>query len=198
MDEIQNRLRRIYASIGVAMECDMRKFPPKIVQNEHVICVSQDFRGGMSDADVENAAYTIIHNVANLRDHLRKWAKANSKEQAKVYAAIDASPALKVIEDLSNIDKHGYGSRNDSSGMGPKLVDIRRELRLQTQAKKDSFVALTIGLTGPRVTGDGLAVVRISADVVDKNGARLGDLLQIEQDALDAWEKLLREFGIVP
>jgi len=35
----------------------------------------------------------------------------------------------------------------------------------------------------------------MTGDVVDKNGKKIGDLFDIEERAVEAWESLLREYG---
>jgi hypothetical protein len=197
-DELMLRVRRIYAAIDAAQEFDMSKLPGKVISHERVIRIFQDFSSGLSDADLANLAHTIIHNIANLKDHLLRWAVRNSKDKSKVDATFDGSPALKIIQDLSNVDKHGAARPGSSkSGHEPKLDHIRRVLKLTTQARAGSGVVMVLGPDGrPEVSGDGSACAIVTGNVVDKDGKLLGDLFAIEQQALGAWEGLLADFGV--
>jgi len=56
---------------------------------------------------------------------------------------------------------------------------------------------MTLGPGGiPVISGDGSAKAIITADVVDKDGHPLGDLFEIEERCIKAWESLLVEFGL--
>ena len=72
LDQLAFRLRRIHAAIGEAVETEISKFPATVAQNERMIFMFQDFRGGLSEEQLVNLAVSLIHNVFNLRDHLKK------------------------------------------------------------------------------------------------------------------------------
>src|SRR5438552_493937 len=111
-EDIAERVRRVYAAIGAIEERDPTKLKATVIQNEKITAVHQDFRGGQSDDQLVNFAHMLIHNIANLRDHLRRWAAHNGKEKDAIDRAADASPDLQIIRDLSNNDKHGYPPRD--------------------------------------------------------------------------------------
>ena len=70
-------------------------------------------------------------------------------------------------------------------------------MTLTTQSKADSWVTMTLGPKGePVIHGDGSAKAIITADVVDKNGQKLGNLFEIEERCVRAWESLLVDFGV--
>jgi len=198
-DELLDRLCRIYASIKGSIEFDMAKLPARIIKAEHTVAFVQDFAGGQSEHEIANLAHTLIHNIASLQDHLRRWAATNGKDKTKVDEIFDNSPELQLITDLWNNDKHGYPPRDGGqSGKAPKLVYVRRQMRLKTKPTAGSFVAMTFGPRGvPKITGDGSANAVVTGDVVDRNGVLIGDLFDIEQQAVETWERLLREFGVV-
>ncbi len=196
---ILQRISRIYAAIGVIEESDPNKLKATVIQTDKITYVFQDFRGGFSDDDLSNQAHTVIHNIANLRDHLRKWAKRNSKDKTKVDQTVNNCLELQIIMDLSNNDKHGFPLRDGGhSKKCPQLIEINRVMRMQTQAKEDSMIGMTVGVDGvPRFMGDGIAKAVVTADVVDNKNNRIGDLYGIANTAIEAWEKLLAEFGLV-
>jgi hypothetical protein len=197
-DAISQRISRIYAAIGAIEESNPQKLKATVIQTEKVYAVFQDFRSGYSDDELSNQAHTVIHNIANLRDHLRRWAANNDHDKNKVDAAVNNSFELQVIQDLSNNDKHGYPPRDGGySKKSPKLIEINRVMRLQTQAKKGSMVAMTLGHGGiPQFHGDGMAKAVVTGDVVDSVNGSIGDLYEISIKAVEAWERLLADFGL--
>lgn len=197
-DSIRQRINRIYAAIGAIEESDPQKLKATVIKTEEVISVFQNFRGGYSDDELSNQAHTVVHNIANLRDNLRRWAANNGQDTSKVDTAVDNSLELQVILDLSNNDKHGYPPRNGGhSKKSPQLIEINRVMRLQTQARKSSMVAMTLGADGvPRFLGDGTAKAVVTGDVVDNNKGRIGDLYEIAIKAVEAWERLLAELRL--
>lgn len=199
-DEFLARVKRLYASVKAQQEFNLRRLPAKVTQTHHTLTVLQDFSGGLSVEDIANAAHMLIHNIANLHDHLRQWAKNTGKSKAKVKAAFQASQALRLIKDLSNNDKHGYPPGDGGrSGVAPKLTNLRRQMVLTTKPKAGSCVVMTLGPGGiPKTSGDGTACAIITGDVVDKAGSLVGDLFEIEKEAVKAWESLLADFGISP
>lgn len=122
-DELMPRIKRIYSSIDALQELDLAKLPAQVMQSDRVVAIFQDFKGNLSQEEIENAAYTVIHNIANLQDHLRRWAHHNGHNKARVDDAFTASAALKIVKDLSNNDKHGPPRDGGHSGVAPRLAD---------------------------------------------------------------------------
>ncbi len=196
---IVQRINRIYAAIGAAEEDDPNKLKAAVIQTSKVKVVFQDFRGDLSNEDLSNYAHTVIHNIANLRDNLKRWAAQNGRDKIKVEHTFQNSFDLQIIQDLSNNDKHGYPPDRSYSGKYPKLVNINRVMQLQTQAKKGSTIGMTVGTGGvPKFFGDGTAKAIITGDVVDNDNNRIGDLRKIATKAVESWEELLADFGLMP
>src|SRR5262245_58011615 len=105
-DELVARVRRIYAAIDAVQELDLAKVPATVIRTAKLHGFMQDFRGGMSEEQISNAAHILIYNIANLRDHLKRWAEANGKDAAKVDAAFNGTLELRILKDLSNNDRH--------------------------------------------------------------------------------------------
>ena len=198
-DDILARISRMYAAIGAIEEEDPTNLKATVILTDSIKHIFQDFRGGLSDADLSNQAHTVIYNVSHFEYHLKKWAAHNGRDQAKVDQALDNSHDLQIIKELSNNDKHGYPPHRSRSGKYPQLKDINRVMKLQTQAKKGSMIAITIGAGGvPRFSGNGTAKAVVTVDVVDKENNRIGDLYDIATKAIEAWEQLLSDFGLIP
>ena len=104
-----------------------------------------------------------------------------------------------MVIDLSNNDKHGYPPRDGGqSKKSPKLLDVRRVLRISTGPGAGSGIAIVFTPTVPTqiASGGGFSQVVVTALVVDGGGAYLGDLYDLGNEALKAWEQQLGEFGI--
>ena len=198
-DAILQRIARIYSAIGSIEEVDPQKLKATVIQTNKIKAVFQDFRGCFSNDDLSNQAHSVIHNIANLRDHLRRWAAHNGHDKTAVDATVDTCLELQIIKDLSNNDKHGYPPRDGGhSKRSPQLVEISRLMRLQTQPKKGSIIAMSIGAGGvPKFIGDGTAKAVVTGNVVDSDCDHIGDLYEMANKAVGAWEALLIEFGLL-
>lgn len=198
-DTMLARITRIHAAIGAIEEDNPNKLKTTVIETDKIRGVFQDFRGGFSDDELSNQAHTVIHNIANLRDHLRRWAAHNGQDKTKVGQTFKNSLELRIIQDLSNNDKHGYPPCHGChSGKSPRLAEINRVMRLQTQAKKGSTIAMTVGAGGiPKLIGDGTAKAVVTGNVVDNDNKRIGDLYDIVNKAVEAWEQLLADFRLI-
>ncbi|HUW20013.1 MAG TPA: hypothetical protein VMW16_11995 [Sedimentisphaerales bacterium] len=196
-DAIVERIGRIYAAVGGLEEDDPAKLRANVIQTERIKGLLQDFRGDLTDDDLCNYAHMAIDNIANLRDHLKGWAVHNGQNKARVDEAVNNSLGLQIVIDLADNDKHGYPPRNGGySGKCPKLVKINRVMELRTRAKEGSTIGMTLGAGGvPKFFGDGTGKAIITGDVVDNNNKRIGELSEIIGQAVDAWERLLGDFG---
>lgn len=198
-DDLLNRLRRIYATLNAIVVFDMTKLTAKYLQCGTFVGIYQDFRGGLSSEEMANFIHSVNHNIASLKDHLKKWARAHGKDVGKIDGAMKNSLDLRLIYDLWDVDKHG-GARRDGgySGLTPWIKDIDRVMRLQTQAKAGAAVTMTLGPDGvPVIRGDGSGLAVITADVVDPAGKVIGDLFEIQERAVKAWEALLNDYGVL-
>nr|MBC8527797.1 hypothetical protein [Candidatus Cloacimonadota bacterium] len=166
-DKLLQRVRRIYAAVKAVEEKDSKKLKATVITTDKVRGVFLDFCRGFSDEKLSNYAHLVIHNIANLCNHLRKWAEHNSEDKGMVDKVIGQSLELQIIKDLSNNDKHGYPPRNGGhSGKYPKLDKINRVMRLATKAKAGSTIGMTLGADGiPRFFGDGNAKAVITGNV---------------------------------
>ena len=199
-DDIVIRVRRLCAAVDSTVERDMSKLPAKVISTEKGWGVFQDFSGGRSSEELENDFFGIINNLANLEYLLEKWAHHNGRDKTKVRAVFTASRSLQIVHDLWNWNKHGPARNSDGtrSKLAPTVRNIRRDMTLQTLAKKGSWVTMTLGPGGiPQKDGDGTAEARITGDVVDNMGQHVGDARKIILDAVTDCERLMREYGLM-
>lgn len=195
--DLVGRLERVYASLEAAMEADLALFKPKVVVNEKELAIYQDFVGDLSEADVQNAAFGLIHNIANLRDNVSRWAEDNSQSfDGGTFIAQHLS--LCLIQDLSNADKHGFPlKRKRWSGRSPLITDLRQVMRIVTPGD-GGVTVVTFTTQGPKLAGQGKAYVAITGRIVDgERDEDLGDLLDTCNQGLSKWEAQLSEFGVL-
>jgi hypothetical protein len=190
MNNLLQRLNRINAAIGaVSLKDFSRLQPQKCETASGVSMMHYDFSGGKSEAELLNEVLSLVHNVANLRDHLKRWAKRNGHGPAKVESTFQQSQDLKIIQDLSNSDKHGPERNGGYSGLKPSLGTPRRNLVLSNGA----FCAR---LDGSEAMGNGGTSIQTNAPVLDEAGRTIGDIYSIAMNAVQAWETLLKDFGV--
>ena len=197
-DELTLRIQRIYEAVDAVVETDISKFMPKVIKDGNWIGFYQDWSGGLSSAEIENIAHILIYNVANLKEHLRRWAESNGKDKNKVSVAFKSSQELKIIKDLSNNDRHGYDpKRRGNSSKSPRIDNINTIMRMTTKPEKGSSIGLTLNRQGaPKIIGDGNAKVIITGDILERDGNKIGDLYETLLKAINDWEKVLSEFGV--
>ena len=197
-DELTLRIQRIYEAVNAVVETDISKFMPKVIKDGNRIGFYQDWSGGRSDAELENIAQMLNYTIANLKDHLKKWAVRKGKDKTKVDVAFKSSQELKIIKDLSNNDRHGYDpKKRGNSGKSPRVDKINTIMQMTTKPKKGSFVSLTLNRQGiPQIAGSGTAKVIITGDIIDKDGNKIGDLHKTVLEAVKVWESVLGSFGV--
>jgi hypothetical protein len=194
--EIEGRIRRVCAALGASVEKDMTKLPAVVRKTRQGIVFWQDFSGGQSGADLENLAHFLVYNIAHLRDHLRSWATSNQRNPGKVAETITQCPALQVICDLSNTDKHGgYDAegRRTWSGKKLRLANVKRHLELKPGPVERSSAVVMLGRV-PIVSGDGTVNAVVTGDVLEESGSWVGDLHETACGAVAAWEALLKQW----
>jgi hypothetical protein len=195
--ELMMKVRRLRAATGDSEELDLSKFPPSFVQTESGIQLRSDFSGGFSQEQLENIAFGIIRAISDLYDHLRKWARANGRDEKAVDETIRGSRELQLIMDLATLDKHGGHDRSGGrSGARPRLVNVKRVFEMTTRAREGSFIGFSVTPEGIRTFGDGKAAVVVSGEVVDDNGKSLV-LSYVQQRAIQHWEELMARWGII-
>jgi hypothetical protein len=177
-DDLDYRLRRLYAAIGETQERDLAKISATVISNEKGILIHQDFSGGKTDEQLMNAIQSLIALIASLEYFLYKWADKNGYDRNKVKQQLQSSHSFSIVHALWNNEKHGYPPRpnDDRTGLAPQLLNVNRVMRVATQAKKGSSVVFRLGQGGKSlVSGNGTAKAIITGDVVAKDGKQLGD-----------------------
>jgi hypothetical protein len=195
IDEIVERVQRIYAAVDATIEGDLTKFTAKRHEHARGFTMGVDFTEGVSPAELSNVVHSVIHNIANLEDHLCRWAKKNGQDPHRIEQVVSSSSALRILKDLSNNDKHGYPPGRSHSGKAPRITDVEQFMRLGGNSDGESAQFWFNGGTG-KSGSSGPVQVMISAEVVDARGIRIGDLRELETEALAIWERELEQLGI--
>jgi hypothetical protein len=199
MDDFEARIRRLYAAIGATVDENVSKFRPVVGAMGACTVMYQDWSGGLTQDQIAVLGTAAISHVANLRNHLFRWAAANGKLSEDVTSTVRCSFSLQVILDLANNEKHGYPPRDGGqSGRRPHVAEWMRVMQLSTGGTAQSSAMVVLLPSGPQVTttGGGSAAVVVTGRVVDDQGAELGDLRTLLEEAARTWEGLLVEFGI--
>jgi hypothetical protein len=189
------KIERLRAAVHVAEERDVASAKVKIMETPDQVEMRHDFRGGLSDPQVQNLAWQIIRSIADLKDHLRAWAAANGKSN-DVDQAVRGSQELAIIMDLANHDKHGGHDRQGGqwSGTSPELKNIRRGLRITTGAAPGAMAGMQILPNGDiRTFGD--SALTVLGEVELRDGRKL-EIGYVQQRAIEAWEDLFGRFGL--
>ena len=195
-DNLIFRLERIYAAVGASKEVDLSKVPPQVVVSSKGFAIFQDFRGGLSDADLANIVHSMIQNIAGLKDHVKEWLEKKGIDPQKMFDHIYKSDGLMICLDLWNREKHPNLKRSYSKKF-PKLENVNRVLLLTTKAEKGSAVVMQLTPKGLEQTaGSGSSEVVVTGDVVDNQGNKLGDIQRFASEAVQAWEDFLRSHGV--
>jgi hypothetical protein len=191
------RIRQLHEAMGQARSSDLSTIQPRTGVVGSSYYVSVDFSDGISDAELANVVSLFVANIACLKDHLKAWCKAHSKP-FQGDALIDSNRDVGLIHDLWNRDKH-YDLNKSRTGLFPEIRSISRSARLTTQAMAGSRIAMTLDPRSGQLKthGDGKVELVIDADVVDANGARISDLLEIAERAVGAWEAALAAAGVM-
>jgi hypothetical protein len=191
--ELERRIQRIYSSVDASIDVDIAKLTPaSVVDTANSYSAHYDFSGNLTDSDLLNIVYGIIHNIANFRAHAKKWLKDNGKNENSIEQVVDKSLSLKLAIDLSNYEKHPYPPRDGGrSGLAPTLTRVKRLLSM-TGGSRVIFGPHQ----PPSVQGSGSAQLVIDARVLDKDGNTLGDFNKLMASAVTDLEQFLLEHSI--
>ncbi|MEK6806669.1 MAG: hypothetical protein AABY95_08470 [Pseudomonadota bacterium] len=195
MDNLDERLGRIYSALDATVQHDLSQYRAEAHRpSPNVLIIGVDFRKGMSPEQLSNAAHSVIHNIAHLVDHLKKHLRSRGRGTDAADNVVKNSREVQLLIDLSNNDKHGYPPRDGGkSGCSPKLVDLRKTLRLSATGTK---ISIPMSGAAPTVSG-GQAPVVITGRIVDKDGKDVAGLQSTIETAIRVWEEALRREGVI-
>lgn len=189
------KIERLHAAVGAAEDRDLSKIKATVTQTANSVTVQHDFRGDLTQAQIEHLAWGVIRAIADLKDHLNRWAAAHGHPRDMGDHAVQSSPELSLVVDLANFDKHGgHGRSGGISKLYPELKNLRRGLRITTAAQPGAMAGMQLLPTGEiRTVGD--AAVTILGDVCLRDGRRI-EIGYVQQRAIEAWEKAFTQLGV--
>lgn len=190
MDDIRQRIDRLYAAIEETEERDLSRVPAAISGNEHGIFFFQDFSGGFTPEKMSNLAHSAISLIAHLPNHFRQLAKKLGQDPAEIDNLVGSCRSISILHDLANREKHGAPREGGRSGRSPQLRGITRQCRLSGGATAGTGIQVQFTAAGPKIQGAGSATVILTGDVIARYGTRIGDFHSILIEALGAWEGL--------
>jgi hypothetical protein len=188
-NNIESRLEKIYASMGERFSYGQAVLDAtytEITDN----CVSISFFIPNDKYKVLNQINSIIANLANIKDCLRKKLTERSDNPQLIEDEINISPYLQIIIDLSNQEKHGYPlTRPSRSGKDPLIKNISRSLSPSNNPDNikyendDGSVAMNV-------------MAKITADITDSEGNFLYRLDKLVENTLDVWEQVIKKYSL--
>ncbi|MCO6163661.1 hypothetical protein [Flavobacterium sp. NRK F7] len=126
--------------------------------------------------DFFNRIILIIHNIANIKDNLKKFLSERNLNQKVVEMIIDDSIHLSIIADLSNSEKHGYPlTKTRRSKLDPKITNIRKSWDINFPLSKVYHNIMDSN-------------VQFKADIVDFNDNFICDFDELIEKAIENWE----------
>jgi hypothetical protein len=194
--QLIEKIQRLRAAVRMAEDRDIASVKVEIKQTPDLLEMRHDFRGGLSDPQIQNLAWQIIRSIADLKDNIRAWAAANGRSKDDVDKAVRANLELAIVMDLANYDKHGGHDRQGGqwSGTWPELKNVRRGLRITTGAAPGAVAGMQILPNGAiRTIGD--TAVTVLGDVELRDGRKL-DIGYVQERAIEAWDDLFCRFGL--
>jgi hypothetical protein len=161
---------------------------------------SLDFSKVADTPTAANRASQLTANIACLKDHFNVWCAKQNKPLTGD-KLIDSNREVAIVHDLWNLDKHGKVDRSRSK-LYPRLAEppsgsvvLKAEMRTP-RPRFQLFIPIHGGPVGPRMRLHDGASLRIVASVVDKDGNALGDLENICEKAVAAWEAEFKKAGL--
>lgn len=186
--ELQARIRIVQSAISRSLEKDTSTTE---VTRTSGTTAKIDFNKELSEAALWEIALSMIHNVSVIYDHCYTWAEKTGVNTVEVKNVTANCEALRILRDLDISDKHPT-NRASKSGLSPKLQTVFQFLRLTGEDAKLSFSIKD----GVSISGDASLIV--SGIIIDeKTGKEIGDLADLTQKGVLAWEAFLKNKGII-
>lgn len=192
-NNVETRLKKIYASVGEQFTyghaaLDMTYTEIKAEGEERSVSIS--FFNPNDEPKILNQINSVISNLANLKDCLKKKIEESGSDSKVIEDEINISPYLQVILDLSNQEKHGYPlTKTRRSGKDPLITNVGRAL--SPSNKPDNI--RHEGSNGSSMMN---MMVKITADITDSHGNTLYRLDTLVENAMCAWEQIIIKYNL--
>ena len=199
-DDLHLRVEQLLHSVGVVATDDLSgiKFHSEISPERTQF--GFEANAGASRAALTNDAQSLVVNIGCLKDALKKWLtdQGRTADAKAMETFIDSNRAVAIVYDLYNSMKHaGIDAKKHPprSGHLPKLVNLRRVMRLTTGDSPSAVVLMSP--QGMQTSGSVRHV--LTGDVVDEtSGQKLGAFDVLCADAVESWKQLFASHGLLP
>lgn len=189
-NNIQTRLEKIYASIGEQFSYGYTALDSTYTEiKDNSIRIT--FFNPNDKSKVLNQINSVIANLANIKDCLKKKIEERGDDPLIIENEINNSPYLQIVLDLSNQEKHGYPlTKIRRSKQDPLIKNISRALSPSNKPDNIRYEKDD----GSEIIN---AMIKITADITDSKGNILYQLDDLVENALDVWEKTIKKYNII-
>jgi len=199
-NQLEYRIRSLYQTFKEVQPADLSKFAPTFIKAPGFVFLGQDFRGGLDEVQIREKINRLLFHIAHLRDLVKGEMKKRGADPKVVDDTVKQSRDIQICIDLADRDKHGGERRHGGlSKLDPRLGEVGRVLQIATGAKRGAVAGVTYAWHAGRPVLKELGGrnrVVFEGDVIDRHGNRVGDVMDIAERAVQAWERLLRVTGI--
>ena len=197
-DDLYERAGRLHAVLGAALGVDRSTAPTRLRADLKWLEFFQESGAPVSDEDLESLAVPLIQALADLREEAAAWLTTHGQDSAQVDALIAAHAPVAILQDLAYLNRYGAPPRDGGlSGKAPRLIHFRRMMQPGPGSHNASVTYVFAPSGGPPLAGAGSEHTTVTADVVDSDGVKLGDLRELELAALTEWEAFFRSLGVI-
>jgi hypothetical protein len=200
IEHLRYRLKHLYKALGRTLPQRAEQFAPTYIRNDRMVFLGQDFRGGLDDDGIHKVFENLMYEIAHVKDLIIRRVSDRGDDKKRLKEEIRRSRDLLLCLDLANWYKHGPANRGRTeSGHRPTIKNVGRVCRIQPDARPGAVAGLTYDWEGgrPKLRSlGGSNEVVFEGDIVDNDGAKLGDAIEVANRAVGAWEKLLRGLSI--
>jgi hypothetical protein len=181
-NDLNSRLERIYISINTKLEDGTAEY---LRFNRETGSFSSN------PNQVLEKILSIVSNLSNLKDHLKKAATSKGVDKNLIEKEIENYLPLKLIIDINNAEKHGYPVTSKRSNLDPKIVNVSSGLKVVG----DEATSISIHPDG-RIEQSGNVETILDADIVDFHNNKICKFSELRIKSIDAWEKIILKFSL--
>jgi len=196
-NDLNSRLKRLSLALDKRYELDIKpqvNISRKVSGDIHEIGFSF---GAMEETEMIERIFSVINNIAGLKDHLKNKLESIGKNPKLVESMINGSKALSLVLDLWNQDKHGYPlKKTNRSNLSPQIVNVDQGLVISNSSNKAS-VSFTITEDSASYASSENAAIAISGEVVDDSGKFIISVENMFRRAIIDLESFLEAQGLL-
>lgn len=196
-NDLDSRLKRLSLSLNKRCELEIK---PQVNISRKVSGDVQEIGfsfGAMDETEMIERIFSVINNIAVLKDHLENKLELIGKNPKPVEDMINSSKALSLVLDLWNQDKHGYPlKKTNRSNLHPRVVNVDQGIVILDSANKAS-VSFTITEDNASYASSENAAIAISGEVVDGSGKFIISVENMFRQAITDLECFLKVQGLL-